>query len=511
MTSQRQALGTLSQSKRNAQRMDQAKANILSKDDIFTGLPVRLLASRVGARRSGLSGLNTGLEGPSNDREETPLQKRLSELSLNVAAIETRTGKESKTTAKPTSTTTPRLGRRVNKDGIAIWQDELQEPEPVLPPPPPTPQQRKKVVIVSPKRDPPPPPAKPSALTQLLLSHASPAPSAPALTLPTPPRSRSRPAASAALAAQRLDAPTVTLSAHPDTTDPSPLKLLRQLRTHLHASRPAPPTAKPAAPEPAPTAAASTPNQLFNPHSFTLTHLPPLSHHTEHSIISLHPPSHVTLLLRDPSVGGSNTVYTLRPHGGPVTITNRATGERRDYALADLPWQHIAAYRYTLRFVAAVRKRTVVAYGGVDGASGRLWADGRAVVDLGPPGGDTTAVEVQPGGSVVAPGKLEAAQVDLVRRVYQWLTKHPAPRFEAEGEETVWEVDKETAFVLGVGWCREREDGAWSMRFLDGVRMEVRQDGEVVWREGGGKKVLKRGMEEAGVRRRVAAFVKAGL
>lgn len=80
--------------------------------------------------------------------------------------------------------------------------------------------------------------------------------------------------------------------------------------------------------------------------------------------------------------------------------------------------------------------------------------------------------------------------------------------------EKTFRIDAGTTFVPAVGWCRRgRDNGWWSMLFLDGVRLEIDPaTGDAVWIErGGAKRVLKRGMEMRKVRERVKRFVDEGL
>lgn len=142
----------------------------------------------------------------------------------------------------------------------------------------------------------------------------------------------------------------------------------------------------------------------------------------------------------------------------------------------------------------------MLAYGGIEGAEGRVWADGRGEVVV-------DGIEVMVGAAGEVRG-VDRDVADRAKEVWGWLRGAPKPVFKMEGE---WEVDRESVFVRGVGWCRDLGGDGWEMRFLDGVEMGVRGDGRVEWRERGRSKVLVRGMEEEEVRRRVAAFVKAGL
>lgn len=138
-----------------------------------------------------------------------------------------------------------------------------------------------------------------------------------------------------------------------------------------------------------------------------------------------------------------------------------------------------------------------------------MWADGRGVVAV------AGGVEVEfPSGRVVAKERVEDEKrvVEGAREVYEWLLKHPGPIFlEKEDADAEWNLTPDARFVKGVGWCREVGTGRWSMKFLDGVGLEI-GGSEVVWVEpGGGKRRVERGIKDEGVRARVVEFVKAGL
>lgn len=141
------------------------------------------------------------------------------------------------------------------------------------------------------------------------------------------------------------------------------------------------------------------------------------------------------------------------------------------------------------------------------------------------------------GVATVGRGDVVADQRHLEKavEVWRWMRHHPEEAKERQravekekerekkeadaGRETGtegdgWEIDKNTRFVRGVGWCKaEEKKGLWWMRFLDGVRMLLFGDGKCRWWEpeevvGVGKW---RGLKDDEVRRRVAAFVEAGL
>ena len=199
----------------------------------------------------------------------------------------------------------------------------------------------------------------------------------------------------------------------------------------------------------------------------------------------------------------------------------------------DLPYKHLPAFRYARRFVASVRRRTLVAYGAIGGAQGRVYADGRALVafdggrevEIGPDGEPT-----RPHGNGRQQEEEEEEEEDVARRVYQWLLRHPLPphipaqaqaqaaegwggRGGAEqwgGRGGEWRLTEGTRFVRGLGWCREEGKGRWSMRFLDGVGLEIR-DKSVVHIEHGVRTPVRLGLRDPDVRRRVGLFVKAGV
>jgi hypothetical protein len=182
------------------------------------------------------------------------------------------------------------------------------------------------------------------------------------------------------------------------------------------------------------------------------------------------------------------------------------------YEIEDIPWKHVPAYRYARRFVAAVRKRTLLAYGGIEGAEGRLWADGRGLVTF----GDGVEVEILPAGKMVVrgmvPKKERAVLEEEAMEVYEWLLSQPKPKYTADPVDLdEWTLTPETRFVKRVGWCRQMEEGRWSMKFLDGVRLEIR-GADVLWVEANGdKRLVEDGLKDKDVRKRVALFVKAGL
>ena len=335
----------------------------------------------------------------------------------------------------------------------------------------------------------PPPQQPPSALTALLLSHSCTSPTLP--PLPTPPRSR-QPAHNTALsAAQSVPAPDpASLPAGTSTSTPSN-HLLQQLRLTLESS---PPRRRSQ-----PLSAAPSPPQHIA--TISLDALPSFTHHSEHAITSLHSPTHVRLLLRD-----TGNVYTVTP--------NTLTVGTQTYCIEDIPYKHLTAFRYVRRFVAAVRKRTVVAYGGVDGLHGRVWADGRGAVAVRRAGDEEAEVEFSAAGEpVVVASGVTKEELHHAKRLYHWLKKHPSPP-PLPGPPMVddeWELTPETRFVKAVGWCREIREGQWSMKFLDGVRVEIRGN-EVLWisREGA-RKTVPGGLRDKVVRERVRMFVKAGV
>jgi hypothetical protein len=115
-----------------------------------------------------------------------------------------------------------------------------------------------------------------------------------------------------------------------------------------------------------------------------------------------------------------------------------------------------------------------------------------------------------------APSQHEhAREVAAAGKLYQWLFSHPPPAYSKRKAEDAWQLTEDTVFVKDLGWCRDRGGGKWSMKFVDGVRLEIGEyrEGEVVWVEDktGGRKVIPRGLEDEGVRRRVKGFVLAGL
>ncbi|KAF8542929.1 hypothetical protein BDD12DRAFT_875621 [Trichophaea hybrida] len=332
----------------------------------------------------------------------------------------------------------------------------IQDP-PLLPPPPPPPQEpaprisRMRTSVPS---------LPPTALTALLLSHANAHPPLP--PLPTPPRSRLPHKTRSSVESLPLPSPPASLQSHP------------RVSTKQH-------------------------SQLS---SFTLESLPSLQHHSEHAIISLSPPTHLTVTLR-----GSPYTYRIAPSSPPIiTVTDRPAQSRTIYSLPDLPYKHLPAFRYARSFVASVRRRTLLAYGGIEGAQGRVWADGRGVVTFA--GG--VEVDILPSGEVktLVEGK---NLVEEAKRVYNWLLQHPRPVYDdEEEEEEEWRRTEETRFVRDVGWCQELARGRWRMKFLDGVGLEI-GDGGVIWIRDGVRTREKAGLRDPDVRKRVAEFVKAGL
>ncbi|KAA8895831.1 hypothetical protein FN846DRAFT_752226, partial [Sphaerosporella brunnea] len=351
----------------------------------------------------------------------------------------------------------------------------------------------------------------PTALTAALLAHATPKPELPSLPSPPPAKPRRKPLA----AAQSLAPPPAA-----SLPSSSPGHLLRQLRQSLEEMQLPPKAASAPTIAPAPPKAISTPSVAPPPpppppsrpqksepnfahvHTISLLDLPPLTHHSEHAIVALCPPTHLKLTIR-----GNPARYTITPSS--MIVDGVA------YAIEDIPWKHLPAYRFARRFVAAVRKRTLIAYGGVEGAQGRLWADGRALITFGDGG---VEVEIPPPGQgkavIRGVARKERAVVEAeAREIYKWLQTHPKPNYTADPDKLPeWELTPETRFVKGVGWCRELGEGQWSMRFLDGVRLEIRGS-EVLWVEPDGvqKWIVKAGLKDKDVRRRAGLFVKAGL
>lgn len=405
-------------------------------------------------------------------------------------------------------------------------------------------------------------PLPPSVLTALLLSHSNPKPRLP--ELPSPPRSRlgSSPAGSRVV--------TPLPSRRPQLQKQSSLRQLQQ--PHLNPIPQPQAAPAPVAPiNPTPQPSASQNNNA--PRTFSLNHLPEISHHTETMILTLHPPTHVTLTIRHSK---PPTTYTIYPGDGGVTVHDI------HYSLPELPWKHLSAFRYARRFVEFVASRTVIATCNFALGShpthvvGRMWADLRAEVEF--PGGVGGAVAGVAGGvmirvnaegmATVGRGDLHAHKWHLMKavEVWQWLKDHPdepssnnntahsstpsssasnphrhhqhhhktppspppsppssiAPSSSAASSAPTitedinkgWDIDRHTRFVKNVGWCKaDEEQKKWWMRFLDGVRMLVFGDGRVLWCPaeevvGSGRWT---GLQEEEVRRRVEAFVEAGI
>jgi hypothetical protein len=112
----------------------------------------------------------------------------------------------------------------------------------------------------------------------------------------------------------------------------------------------------------------------------------------------------------------------------------------------------------------------------------------------------------------VVPKKERAAVEEEAMEVYEWLLSQPKPKYTADPVDlNEWMLTPETRFVKRVGWCREMGEGRWSMKFLDGVRLEIRGP-DVLWVEtNGDKRLVENGLKDKEVRARVALFVKAGL
>lgn len=142
---------------------------------------------------------------------------------------------------------------------------------------------------------------------------------------------------------------------------------------------------------------------------------------------------------------------------------------------------------------------------------GKMYGDGRFEV-------------VDPAGKVI--GGVVAGRVKGPRRVVRMyeacqrilqdtdgVPEGAEQKEEVEGGIGEFKIDKRTAFVKGIGWCRRNEVGkGWHMLFLDGVRLQIEGgSGDVLWMEGGEKTLLRRGMEMASVRERVRMFVDKGL
>jgi hypothetical protein len=168
-----------------------------------------------------------------------------------------------------------------------------------------------------------------------------------------------------------------------------------------------------------------------------------------------------------------------------------------------------------------VRKGTVVACVEVrNGGSGGVW--------VGKMYGDGRFEALDPAGTVI--GGVVKGVVRGPRRVvrmYEACMKilqdgddgrgEVEEEGEARGGIGEFRIDRRTQFVKGVGWCRRGEAGTedakeWRMMFLDGVRLEIQgKTGDVLWVEGGERKMLRRGMELTSVRNRVKMFVDKGV
>ncbi|TGZ84328.1 hypothetical protein EX30DRAFT_104019 [Ascodesmis nigricans] len=310
-----------------------------------------------------------------------------------------------------------------------------------------------------------------SLLTKLLLSHANPQPDLP--ELPSPPRSRlgSSPAGSRVVTPLPQRKERLKSGYTPGLTTPSPLP-----QTNTAPSQPPKPAPLPAA-NPAPL----PPLSSASPRTFTLQHLPSISHHTSTLILTLHPPTHVTLTIRHSS---PPTIYTIYPGTQGVTVHNQ------HYSLPELPWKHLSAFRYARRFVEFVASRTLVATTRVAGdIVGKLWADGRAEVEF--RGGVMIRVSAS-GEASVGRGDMYVYQHHLQKavEVWKWLLDHPdEPQYQPESQsskqsgslrkevfdvglsedEQGWEIDQNTKFVRNVGWCKpDEKNSKWWMRFLDG-------------------------------------------
>jgi hypothetical protein len=352
---------------------------------------------------------------------------------------------------------------------------------------------------------------------------------------------------------------TTTATANPTRQSPSAVSPNRQNR-HLHPAHPTPEIVPPYYQPPANSQMRS--DSFARDRSFNLTHLPRFTHQSIHGVISLHPPTHANLRLH-----GSKYEYMIPVHGNPITVINHGFGTESMYELADLPWKHLDAYRYVRRFVEAAKKRTTIAFCAVDGGTGRLWADGRAVVDL----RRGVQVEIKPGrGEATVRHRDEKAEtlkldpttllpliyppprdeltwavceLEKAARVYRWLQDHPDPQLLVKNDEfddnnddqaddkDTWCLTPDSKFVKGVGWCRVLSEGRYCMKYLDGVRLEIYPSGEVAWIEEdthagsvddsnrndcgrwekAKKKVVKSDLNDPIVRKRVCKFAKAGL
>ncbi|PWW72827.1 hypothetical protein C7212DRAFT_359771 [Tuber magnatum] len=369
-----------------------------------------------------------------------------------------------------------------------------------------------------PNRNPP----KPS-VSELLLAHSRPMPGM--APLPTPPLSllnRRQQQQTSAHAPAIVSEPVMPkLKAE---SGPSPLQQMRLLRAQFEATRPAPPppsvplptqASRPSGSSTHPRATKLTSSAFAQKYTFTLHHLPQLTHHSKSAIISVHPPSHIHLQLRNLQElrGGGQYSYTIPSSSLPITVRNTTTSNQQIFEIEDLPLKHLHAVRYARRFVDALRKRTVIAKvevrsGGV--WTGRMFGDGKfEVVD---PAGKIAGGVV--GGRVKGPRRV-VRMYEACQKILQDSDDHGRgeKRDGQELEMDEFRIDKRTDFVKGVGWCRRDDDGkGWRMMFLDGVRLEIEgASGDVLWVEGDQRKVLKRGMEVGSVRERVRMFVEKGL
>lgn len=365
-------------------------------------------------------------------------------------------------------------------------------------------------------------PSRPS-VSELLMAHSRPKPNM--TPLPKPPLSLLN-----RRQQQQTSAPAPPVGSEPlmpklkAESGPSPLQQMRLLRAQFEATRPAPPP-----PTPLPTHAsrpggASTYTRASKPtssafaqkYTFTLHHLPQLTHHSKSAIISVHPPTHIYLQLRNLQElrGGGQYSYTIPSSSLPITVRNTTTSNQQTFEIEDLPLKHLHAVRYARRFVDALRKRTVIAKvevrsgGGV--WTGRMFGDGKfEVID---PAGKIAGGVV---GSRVKGSRRVVRMYEACQKILQ--DSDDFGRGEKSDDEKLemgeFRIDKRTDFVKGVGWCRRDEDGkGWRMMFLDGVRLDIEgASGDVIWVEGDQRKVLKRGMEVANVRERVRMFVEKGL
>ncbi|PUU82570.1 hypothetical protein B9Z19DRAFT_1074727 [Tuber borchii] len=364
-------------------------------------------------------------------------------------------------------------------------------------------------------------PSKPS-VSQLLLAHSRPKPNM--TPLPTPPLSLLN-----RRQQQQTSTPAPAVGSEPlmpklkAESGPSPLQQMRLLRAQFEAARPAPPPPTPLPPQASRPGGASTYTRASKPtssafaqkYTFTLHHLPQLTHHSKSAIISVHPPTHIYLQLRNLQElrGGGQYSYTIPSSSLPITVRNTTTSNQQTFEIEDLPLKHLHAVRYARRFVDALRRRTVIAK--VEVRSGGVWT-GRMF-------GDGKFEVIDPAGKIA--GGVVGSRVKGPRRVvrmYEACQKilqdsDDFGRGEKGDDKNLemgeFRIDKRTDFVKGVGWCRRDEDGkGWRMMFLDGVRLEIEgASGDVIWVEGDQRKVLKRGMELGNVRERVRMFVEKGL